>query len=523
MPHSNPSPRRDSRPDQVVALLLPELVDCRSERDGLRETFGKAPGEKRLLVCLPDSNSPAEPLLSHLATLAVEKQFLLGHDLQQPHARDVVVQAPPDMLRNDLIEFALALSDVVLISRGNENNSWARHAEHLGKTLVAVGSSFPHISIDPVNVTEHLDPQHPGPHRWGGWLFGRPEQFMLECLAFFSWGDGKKRKNRAWRSFWLWWPKPYFAPDGWKGACPDKARKPLSELIRWFKAMDRSASYGSYLHRDITWIAYFGTAAAVFSAVAGHVFDYSSSWIELSLLTLVLGWVLFAKLTRLQERWTACRLGAEQLRIACMSLPLLVLPPAFATADPERPSDAENPIDFELSALTQAKRTLRQQGLPRADYSALTPADAARWVQLIVADQMRYHENNHVTLERAEKTLSAISTIIFVASIAIIILILRGHDDPRFFLATAAGPAIAAALHGAGTRLGFVHRAALSADMHEQLEKIFHALDEFIKSAASSAKAWQKVRALTYAAAKAMGAENSSWHRLVRRYRDELP
>ena len=507
----------------MIALLVPDLVDCTAEREGLRETFGKSPRGKRLLVCLPDSNSHAEPLLRELAGLAVEKQFLLGHDLHKPHTDEVVVRAPPDMSRKDLIEFALALSDVVLISSGNENKQWAQHAERLGKTLVAVGSSFPSISLDTVNVTKHLDPERPGPHRWGGWLFGRPEQFMLECLALFGWGDGKKRKNRAWRSFWSWWPKPYFAPKGWQGACPDKAREPLSELIGCFGAMDRSASYGSFLHRDITWFAYFGTAAAVFSAVAGRVFEFSSSWIELALLTLVLLWVVFAKLTRLQDRWTACRLGAEQLRIACMSLPLLVLPPAFATADAEGAGDTEIPIDFELSALTQAKRALRQQGLPRADYTALTPTDAARWVQLIVADQMRYHEHNHLTLERAEKTLSAISTLIFVASMAIIAVILWIHDDPRFFLATAAGPAIAAALHGAGTRLGFVHRAALSGDMHERLEKIFHALDELIRSAASSTKAWQKVRALAYAAAEAMGVENTSWHRLVRRYRDELP
>lgn len=72
-------------------------------------------------------------------------------------------------------------------------------------------------------------------------------------------------------------------------------------------------------------------------------------------------------------------------------------------------------------------------------------------------------------------------------------------------------------------RLGFVHRAALSRDMKKQLAEIAQSLDALIKSAASSTSAWHEVRALAYAAAEAMGAENSSWHRLVRRYRDELP
>jgi hypothetical protein len=82
---------------------------------------------------------------------------------------------------------------------------------------------------------------------------------------------------------------------------------------------------------------------------------------------------------------------------------------------------------------------------------------------------------------------------------------------------------LAAALHGAGTRLGFVHRAALSREMQKQLSDIFHSLDELIRTAASSTTAWHDVRALAYEAAKAMGVENTSWHRLVRRYRDELP
>lgn len=545
----------DSQSDrsQVIALLLADLVDCTTEHDGprnverLQKTFGEAPGGKRLLVCIPDPRSPAEPLLGALAGLQVEKQFLLGQHFEQPQTGEFVVKAPPDMSRNELIKFALALSDVVLISEGKGNEEWAQYAEQsLGKTLVAIGSPVPALPADAVDVTKHLDPKTPGWHRWGQCLVGRPEQFMLECLALLSWGDGKKRKNRVWRSFWGWRPpQDYFAPKEWKRACPDKATEPLAALIGRFGIMDRSALYGSYIHRDITWIAYLGSAFAVLSAVAGHVFGASpsnwagqaelsaigghvfafiqSSWIEFGFLTWVLGLVIFAQWTRLQERWTACRLGAEQLRMVCMSLPLLVLPPAFATADAKASTDSEDPIDYELSAIGQVKRALRQQGLPRVDFGALTATEAARWIQLIVVDQMHYHEHNQHTLERAEKTLGALSTSFFLASWVMVVLVLFRHDNPLFFLATAAGPAFAAALHGAGTRLGFVHRAALSSDMSRQLKEISYSLDELIRTAASSVQAWEKVRGLTFEAAKAMGAENTSWHRLVRRYRDELP
>jgi hypothetical protein len=242
--------------------------------------------------------------------------------------------------------------------------------------------------------------------------------------------------------------------------------------------------------------------------------------------------VIWARLARLQDRWTACRLGAEQLRIAQMSLPLLVLPPAFATTDAKPIGDRK--IDYEFSALAQAKRAVREQGLPHVDYSSLPAAEAARWLQLIVEDQIRYHNRNHVTLERAEVTLNVVSAVVFVASILGVALPLfipsLRHDavPPRlwpgyYLLLSAVGPALVAALHGAGTRLGFVHRAALSEDMKKRLTAIAESIDALIKSADGSMKAWQEVRALAYAAAEAMGAENSSWHRLVRRYRDELP
>jgi hypothetical protein len=35
--------------------------------------------------------------------------------------------------------------------------------------------------------------------------------------------------------------------------------------------------------------------------------------------------------------------------------------------------------------------------------------------------------------------------------------------------------------------------------------------------------AWSHVRHLAFEAAEAMGRENTSWHGLVRRYRDDLP
>jgi hypothetical protein len=91
-------------------------------------------------------------------------------------------------------------------------------------------------------------------------------------------------------------------------------------------------------------------------------------------------------------------------------------------------------------------------------------------------------------------------------------------------LLTAAGPAFAAALHGAGTRLGIVHRAALSLDMERDLKRIGISLKKLIDDLPPVEQdAWREVRRLAFEAANAMGQESTSWHGLVRRYRDELP
>jgi hypothetical protein len=521
----------------VIALLLPSLVDS-ADPEALQKTLCTAANKIHLLVCIPEGS--ADGVLNMMQDVEVEIQILIGHDVEKPQTDKFVVRAPPGMSHDDILDFVLALSDLVLVSEGHETKRLAKYAsDALGKTLITVG--FPlHVGPAPIpDVTKGLDPEG-RPRRAFCW--GRLEQTILELLALPGWGDGESRRSRLLRCFGSkWHPTAYFAPPEWRETCPDnKALGTSSALIECFERMDRSALYGSRKHRDITWINHLSAGFAVLFAVLGQVgpdhadgaerldwhrfFWHGWEWgaSELAALLLIIFLVTLVLRSKLQERWTACRLGAEQLRIARMSLPLLVLPPALATED--RSPEGEH-VDYELAALAQVKRAVRQQGLPCVDYGSTTPAAGAAWPHLIVADQLHYHESNHITLERAEKSLSAVTAFIFLGSMAVVLLVLmwfRTHD-PRFLIATAAGPAFAAALHGAGMRLGIVHRSALSRDMKEQLGKIGQALGKLIKAAPSSSKAWHEVRTLTYRAAEAMGEENSSWHNLVQRYRDELP
>ena len=119
MVQSHPGNRGHSERREVIALLLPDLVDYVADCEALRETLRTAPRGTRLLVCIPES--PAQPLLNAMADLDVDKQFLLGHEVEKVETGAFAIKAPPGISRDNLVEFALALADVVLISARHEN------------------------------------------------------------------------------------------------------------------------------------------------------------------------------------------------------------------------------------------------------------------------------------------------------------------------------------------------------------------------------------------------------------------
>jgi hypothetical protein len=538
--------------ERTVFLLLPEALEGFDGSALLRDTLASAPQPARVLLCLPGSAGHA--LATALDEIAVETQILLGPAAPMPVTNSsVVLRAPPDISENDLKEFALALADVVLMTPVTTQSTEAKRrlegsARDLGKAVIAPGERVGELPTF-TSVTHRLDSEVQGNHTWARGGAGRIEQFLIEALAY-NWSapdkgsvaESRKRLRKCLGKGWR--PNSYFAPDNplpddsWRRLAPDRlAQDDNAPIVASYNALDRSAVYGSSIHRDLTWLAYFLAALAVLIAVAGHLSGIASDgylrgsavgWgiAELVILIAVVGLVGGARYSSLQERWTACRLGAEQLRIARMSLPLLVLPPALATEDRALETDDHHgghQPKRGVDALTEVKRIVRNHGLPRLD-PGLTPAQAARWVQLIVRDQLTYHNRNHRKLECAESRLVLITQLIFVAAAACVLLHFVWHTK-WLLLGSAAGPALAAALHGTGTRLGIVHRAALSIDTEAELKKVRAALAEIIEAnpAAEDAEAWRKVRRQTFLAAEAMGRENSSWHGLVRRFQDVLP
>src|ERR1051325_7813024 len=239
-----------------------------------------------------------------------------------------------------------------------------------------------------------------------------------------------------------------------------------------------------------------------------HLDLWNWGTVELAALGLVALMVIGARGYTLHARWTALRLGAEQLRIAMMSMPLLVLPSALTTEDkePDPASHGSKEAQFGFLALAQVKRTVRAHGLPRLR-PGLTATDAADWLQLIVQDQLAYHPKNHRKLACAEHRRRRVTQTIFFIAVGAVLahfVILTKW----LLLGTAAAPAFAAAFHGTGTRLGIADRADLSNELETELDEIDKEIAR-AKAMPPGAAAWAEVRRLAFRAAETMGRENT--------------
>lgn len=536
---SSPKAAAGSR---LVVLLTGATIGEHPDIALLCGSIHRAGSPARVLMLLADASGFA--LAQRLSAAGIELQLLLASDLPDPPAGLSFARMQPRSKPEDRDEFGLALADVVMADPARSDDPLVRRAAELGKPVLAPGDGLPALP-ERRSVTWELDPLALSRQKWRRHFAGRLEQLLLELLALrlFRAGEGSfserlHRLRQCVRGGGKWCPSSYFAPGKCQDLVPDKGTfDPQSPLVTRFDALDRSALFGSYVHRDLAWAAHLGAACAVLAAVAGAIVPEEHSAlivvlaiVELVLLSAVGLMVFFPRRGRLQERWTACRLGAEQLRIARMCLPLLVLPRALISEDvwPGRQRPAGGALGLNHEALAEVKRAIRDHGLPRVDGKG-SPEQAARWVDCVVNDQITYHANNHRKLDRVETSLRRVAALLFFAAMLAVLAELAPrmwHCLPHLawlLLVTAAGPAFAAACHGAATRLAIVHRIALSEDVERELQAVHVALVEIIRRPALDDAAWTEIRKRAFDAAEAMGRENQSWHSLVRLQPDTLP
>jgi hypothetical protein len=187
-----------------------------------------------------------------------------------------VVRMPPGSRPQEVDEFALVLSDVVMTDpRSPKDIGLLGMADRQRKPLVAPGEELPALSVVSPDIAGRLNTEMPHWRYCFCHVFGRLEQFFQEAFAF-NW-RGKARHGfkyscgRLKLSFLPSWAKdhgPYFAPEDvtgdWRKRVPDRAAADGSALIvKRFNAMDHTALHGSFLHRDLIWFVHFASAWAV--------------------------------------------------------------------------------------------------------------------------------------------------------------------------------------------------------------------------------------------------------------------
>jgi hypothetical protein len=520
------------RPPTLVVLLMPELLAHHHDVGKLRDSLIRTDRSVRVLFRVATQDQLPSAL--EFSQGAIETQLLLGHGITPPAGLSAFACWPAGGTANELDEFAFAMADVVVVDPSKATAKRARRAKELGKPLIEPGDPLPFMSaVD--SVTLGLDPDADRPRWRGRCFFGRPEQTMLELLAFNlsdghpggragSWERLRSCLGRNWR------PRAYFVSADCRDVAPDLAViDPASSLVRHFEGLDRSALYGSYMHRDQIWAVHALGALAVFAAVAGIILKaiIFFACAEVVMLVVMASLVLWVQKCNLHDKWMACRMGAEQLRIARMCLPLMVLPRALISTDAGSgsPPWGSDKNDLTFRALAEVKRVIRDEG-PLLQGVARLPDSAISWLRCVVSDQLDYHRTNHLKLELAERRGKRISLLIFL-----LVIVVAGYEitstgpgvHPLWpLLVTAGGPALVAALHGAMTRLGIVHRAALSWLAQRDLKPILDELIDIEGRPVKTDEVWEDVRALAFRAAEAMGRENTSWHGQVRLQRDAL-
>ncbi|UAK24308.1 hypothetical protein [Sphingomonas nostoxanthinifaciens] len=448
--------------------------------------------------------------------------------------------APIDPLAggsSDEIEaFGLMLSDAVLQPAEASGRALAEIARQLGKPLVelaAIGAPVA-LQIDAAAVAmlrrlAALDPAEAGGMR--GFVrrsAGRVDTVITEAAAFVGKLAAERGRHASPPSSHLrklvdalrpcrpWSTAEYFAPGDWPDKCPSHPVLHDGPVALSFAWLDRAALAGARQYRDLVWMIHLLAFFAVFAAAAGYLRGEEDwQWPVAEFVTLLLIGGLFAAMirSRLQYRWTACRIGAEQLRIARMCLPLLVVPRILLSPDRSvraepRHDDAAHRPDEAAVALAEVKRVIREEG-PSALRRGMTIVGAADWLRCIVADQRDYHRKNHDRLHAVERAIRRINVLIFAAVLLAVAAHLFGVHLPALLLLTAGGPALAAALHGAAGRLEIARRNDLSRAYAVKLDDVVQKLDAII---AAGSGAWSALRELVVGAADAMGSEADAWH-----------
>ncbi len=545
-----------------VALLAPEALDgldYKAIADALGDAFVRVHRhgyDLRALVSIatPPDGAGRTALLAIKGALAermIAAQWLLGPGVDEAFAGPGVIARMPDSAEEpDQRAFALGLCDCVVA--GPAGGRLLADARRLAKPVFPPGADLPSLAVSARPVLA-LDPGERFFGRAWRHVAGRFEGFWTNLLSF------DPTRPSSWRRYLAgfaprgdWRPASDFPTDATRPYALDEAAKADAPgpARRVYAAFDRAAIYGARVHRDVIWAICVFTALAVIFAGIGKLTsegaDAISGWSLFGQFFTLFGVLVLLPLVwslRLRGRWIAARVGAEDLRLAQILVPMMIAPPQWTLPDLAPGELAKpglrTPPDYRQMAVQGVVRALRSQGLPRLSAGA-TDETRAAWLAAHLEEQIRYHERNETRLHRAEhnalRMTLGISAFALTAPLAESIVkyreVLTAHGFPAVIvggvqswlqastwqlLLLTALPAVAAAFHAATTRMGFATRAQLSQRVGAALDEIKAQLDN------SPEMPWPRLRPLALAAVRAMEDENQSWHNSLVRARDMPP
>ena len=334
-----------------VALLAPEAV-AGLNTDALGAALGAAQaivakqnyGLRALIsIANPPDSSSREALGAIAAALAARKigaQWLLGGQVAPEFAGvGTMAKMPAAAVEADQHTLALALSDIVIVGPGS---SWAKDgAERLNKPVFPPGGEPASLLLSSGEVMS-LDPKQKSPRALLAHFAGRFEAFWLGLLTLDI-----KRIVSATGPFAVgirrsWSPHSAFPTEATRPYALDLASLGPDEGIaqRSYGALDRAAIYGARTHRDMIWAVCVLTALAAIFAGLGKAssqteagtsgFVIAGQFFTLIPVLILLPWVW---LLHLRNRWIAARVGAEDLRLAQILVPMMIAPPQMTLPD----------------------------------------------------------------------------------------------------------------------------------------------------------------------------------------------
>jgi hypothetical protein len=550
-----------------VALLAPEAVsglDAAALAAALRDAFAvvhKQDFELRALISIvnpPDSASreALTAIKAALATRNMAAQWLLGGQVAPEFAgAGTMAQMPVAASEGDQRALALALSDIVVVGPGT---SWVKDgAARLNKPAFPPGGDLVSLQISSRDVMS-LDPAQRSPRQLLAHFAGRFEAFWLSLLTLEFKRIVSSNGPLSIGLHGRWSPNSAFPTEATRPYALDRSALAPEEgpARSSYGALDRAAIYGARAHRDMIWAICVLTALAAIFAGFGKAssqtdagasgFVIAAQFFTLIPVLILLPWVW---LLHLRNRWIAARVGAEDLRLAQILVPMMIAPPQMTLPDvakadlaPAPPSGllGRSTPDYRRMAAQEVVRAVRSQGLPVLDADVDDKRRAA-WLIANVDEQIRYHRANQARLRGADRNALWLTYIITALSLLAplaesivgyahqaetwfgispdFIVALRAwlQDSPSHLVIVTALPAIGAAFHGAATRMSFANRAQLSVRVSEALAEVKRQLADSLDSG------WPALRRLALAAAQAMEDENQSWHNSLVRARDMPP